>query len=110
MKLPAMAFTLAKLTDLPPVRDAGATGASYSRTAISGDVRVRLVEYGPGYLADHWCARGHVFYLLSGEVTVELQDGRSYPMTAGESFRVSDDGDSPHRVRSVRGGTAFIVD
>ena len=30
------------------------------RTLEIGDIRVRIVEYSPGYLADHWCDRGHI--------------------------------------------------
>ena len=110
MKIPATPFTITKFAELPPSIVSGSTGSSVSRTATMSDLRVRVVEYGPGYLADHWCDRGHVFYLLRGEVTVELSDGRSFPMEAGESFQVSDDGDSSHRVRTTIGGTAFIVD
>jgi len=110
MKIPATPFTMAKFAELPISIEAGSTGTSISRTKTTSDLRVRVVEYGPGYLADHWCDRGHVFYLLCGEVTVELKDGRSFPMKAGESFQVSDDGDSSHRVRTAIGGTAFIVD
>lgn len=110
MKILATPFTITKFDELPPSIAAGSTGSSLSRSATMGDLRVRVVEYAPGYLADHWCDRGHVFYLLRGEVTVELSDGRSFPMKAGESFQVSDDGDSPHRLRTAIGGTAFIVD
>ena len=110
MKLPTMPFTVAKLTQASPVREAGTEGESLSRMATFGDLRVRLVEYQPGYLADHWCDRGHVFYLVKGEIDVELQDGRTFPLKAGESFQVSDHGDAAHRVRTQGGGTAFIVD
>ena len=110
MKIPATPFTITKFAELPPSNGAGSTGSSLSRTATMSDLRVRVVEYGPGYLADHWCDLGHVFYLLRGEVAVELRDGRSFPMKAGECFQVSDDGDSSHRVRTAVGGTAFIVD
>ena len=48
--------------------------------------------------------------MLHGEVTVELKDGRAFALTSGQIFVVSDYGDSPHRVRSHRGGAAFIVD
>jgi mannose-6-phosphate isomerase-like protein (cupin superfamily) len=110
MKIPATPFTITKFAELPPSIAAGSTGSSLSRTATMSDLRVRVVEFGPDYLADHWCDRGHVFYLLRGEVVVELRDGRSFPMKAGECFQVSDDGDSAHRVRTAVGGTAFIVD
>jgi quercetin dioxygenase-like cupin family protein len=110
MKIPAIPFTITKFSELPASAAAGSTGTSLSRTAEISDLRVRVVEYRLGYLADHWCDRGHVFYLLRGEVTVELSDGRSFPMQAGESFQVSDHGDSPHRLRTATGAAAFIVD
>ena len=75
-----------------------------------GEVRVRMVEYSPGYLADHWCDRGHIIYVVKGEMVSELKDGRSFPMKAGMSYQVSDFGDSPHRSRTETGVTLFIVD
>ena len=63
-----------------------------------------------GFLADHWCDRGHIFYLITGDVTVELKDGRNFTLSAGNAFFVSDFGDAAHRVRSQGGGMAFILD
>jgi quercetin dioxygenase-like cupin family protein len=110
MKLPESRFTTIALTELDPEVESGETGRSLSRIHEQAGVRLRMVEYQPGYLADHWCDRGHVFYMLRGEVTVELKDGRAFALTSAQSFVVSDYGDSPHRVRSERGGAAFIVD
>jgi hypothetical protein len=110
MKLPVSAFTPIALADLAPKPEAGKTGRSFSRTFERGGVRPRLVEYGPGYLADHWCDRGHVFHFIVGEVTGELNDGRASALRAGERFVVSDFGDAAHRVRAHGGGTAFIAD
>ena len=110
MKLPDLEFTTLALADLEPTEDVGETGRSLSRTHEQAGLRLRIVEYQPGYLADHWCERGHVFHMLHGEVTVELKDGRAFALTSGQIFVVSDYGDSPHRVRSHRGGAAFIVD
>jgi quercetin dioxygenase-like cupin family protein len=50
-----------------------------------GNIRVRIVEYSPGYLADHWCSRGHVLLVLEGELVTELDDGRKFVLTAGTS-------------------------
>jgi quercetin dioxygenase-like cupin family protein len=110
MKLPDLAFTCISPTDLETTLENGECGHSLSRTFEAAGVRLRLVEYQPGYLADHWCDRGHVFHLLAGEVTVELKDGRAFALTRGQSFVVSDHGDASHRVRSTDGGSAFIVD
>jgi quercetin dioxygenase-like cupin family protein len=110
MKLPDIPFTAVALHEAEAVAESGETGRSLSRTFERAGVRLRLVEYQPGYLADHWCDRGHVFHLLSGEVTVELKDGRAFRLTAGRAFIVADHGDAPHRVKSETGGVAFIVD
>jgi quercetin dioxygenase-like cupin family protein len=71
---------------------------------------VRQVEYSPGYLADHWCDRGHVLYVLEGEVVSELKDGRKFTLRPGMSYQVSDFGDSPHRSFTATGVKLFIVD
>ena len=110
MKLPDFPFTTLTLFDLEPTVELGETGQCQSRTFEQAGLRLRIVEYQPGYLANHWCDLGHVFHLLDGEVTVELKDARNFTFVGGQSFVVSDYGDSPHRVRSQRGGVAFIVD
>ena len=110
MKLPDLEFTTLALADLEPTEDVGETGRSLSRTYEQAGLRLRIVEYQPGSLADHWCERGHVFHMLHGKVTVELKDGRAFTLTSGQSFAVSDYGDSPHRVRSQHGGAACSVD
>src|SRR3954453_4563451 len=98
MKLPQIAFTPLALADLAATVERGETGRSVSRGFEQSGLRLRVVEYEAGYLADHWCDRGHVFHLLTGEVTVELRDGRAFALIAGRGFVVSDHGDSAHRV------------
>ena len=74
-----------------------------------GNIRVRMVEYTPGYLADHWCDRGHVLLVLEGEMVTELSDGRKFTMTPGVSYQVAD-GANPHRSSTQGGAKLFIVD
>lgn len=88
---------------------AGASGKAVWRTVETGNIRVRLVEYSPGYQADHWCRRGHVMLVLEGELMTELEDGRSVQLSAGQSYCVADDAD-PHRSRTTKGAKLFIVD
>ncbi|MCC7004019.1 MAG: DHCW motif cupin fold protein [Gemmatimonadaceae bacterium] len=87
----------------------GESGTALWRTKHFGDVRVRMVDYSPGYVADHWCSNGHVLLCLSGEPHTELQDGRRYVLTPGMSYQVSD-GAEPHRSSSPTGARLFIVD
>lgn len=87
----------------------GETGLAYWRTRQFGDLRVRLVHYTPGYLADHWCSKGHILFCVSGELETELEDGRRFVLTPGMSYQVAD-GAEPHRSRTAVGATLFIVD
>jgi quercetin dioxygenase-like cupin family protein len=68
-----------------------------------------MVEYSAGYLADHWCDRGHVLYVLEGELHTELRDGRTFRLTPGMSYQVAD-GAEPHRSHTAKGARLFIVD
>lgn len=110
MKIPALAFTTTDWSAIPPVEYAGETGKALWRTFAVGDLRVRLVEYSAGYLADHWCDRGHVLFVLEGEIDSELRDGRTFKLTAGMSYQVSDFGDAAHRSSTRIGAKLFIVD
>ncbi len=53
----------------------GETGVAYWRTRNFGAIRVRMVEYSPGYRADHWCSKGHILLCLEGELHIELRPG-----------------------------------
>src|SRR6185369_1580619 len=97
MKIPALPFTVTTWSDVAPTRHEGERGFALWRLLNIGDLRVRHVEYSPGYLADHWCDRGHVLYVLEGELVTELMDGRSFTLRAGMSYQVSDYGDAAHR-------------
>jgi quercetin dioxygenase-like cupin family protein len=87
----------------------GDSGVARWRTVEVGNVRVRRVEYTAGYVANHWCERGHVLLVLQGELVTELRDGRSFTLKAGDSYEVAD-GAAPHRSRTAGGASQFIVD
>jgi uncharacterized cupin superfamily protein len=87
----------------------GESGMALWRTQQFGEIRVRMVEYSPGYRADHWCAKGHVLLCLEGELVTELKDGRISVLKPGMSYQVAD-GEEPHRSRTDHGAKLFIVD
>jgi quercetin dioxygenase-like cupin family protein len=109
MKIENVPFGVTDWSSVRRTEHPGETGVAYWRTIEQGNVRVRIVEYSPGYLADHWCSRGHVLYVLSGALVTELKDGRSYTLLPGQSYQVADD-EEPHRSRTAGGATLFIVD
>jgi len=110
LKIPTLPFTVTDWSAVEPTRHPGERGFALWRTLNIGDIRIRQVDYSPGYLADHWCDRGHVLYVLEGELVSELKDGRSFTLVAGMSYQVSDFGDAAHRSRTEKGAKLFIVD
>ena len=96
-------------SSIQPTEHPGASGAAFWRMIEAGNIRVRLVEYTAGYEADHWCRRGHVLFVLDGELVTELEDGRSVTLARGMSYQVAD-GAAAHRSRTQTGAKLFIVD
>jgi hypothetical protein len=104
MKLEDMPVGAIDWSGMPAVEHPGETGT------VTGDTQIRLVDYSPGYVADHWCAKGHVIFVAEGDLVIEHQDGSRYPLAAGTSYHVADNDGSPHRVICEGGATVFIVD
>ena len=109
MKMPALGMSITDWEQVAPTRHEGETGFALWRTRTFGEIRVRIVEYSPGYLADHWCSKGHVILCLDGFIEIELADGARHELRAGESYHVGD-GDPGHRSRAPEGARLFIVD
>jgi quercetin dioxygenase-like cupin family protein len=109
VKIEEVHFQVTQWDEIPVTEHAGETGCAYWRTLERGNLRVRMVEYTPGYVADHWCERGHVLLVLEGELLTELRDGRRFVLTSGMSYQVAD-GAEAHRSASPKGARLFIVD
>ncbi len=109
MKITDVPFGVTDWAAVPVTEHPGETGMARWRTREIGNIRVRMVEYSPGYLADHWCERGHVLLVMEGELTTELRDGSVHVLKPGQSYQVAD-GIAPHRSRTAGGARLFIVD
>ncbi len=110
MKMSDIPFGTTNWTDVAPTEHRGERGMATWRTRDFGGIRVRMVEYSPDYLADHWCQKGHILLVLDGELETELDDGRRVVLKPGQSYQVAD-GAGPHRSRTgPAGAKLFIVD
>lgn len=87
----------------------GETGTSFWQTLQHPGLRIRIVEYSAGYMADHWCQKGHILYCLEGEFVSELDNGESFVLSAGMMYVVSDKLSS-HRSVSKNGVKLLIID
>ena len=109
MEMAGIAFATTDWSKIEPTEHKGERGVAYWRTRQFGSIRVRLIEYAPGYVADHWCSKGHILFCLEGELRTELQDGRQYVLQPGMSYQVAD-GAEPHRSSTAVGAKLFVVD
>ena len=109
MKISELPFGTTDWSQVEATEHQGESGLAYWRTRQFGDIRVRMVEYTPGYLADHWCVKGHILLCIEGELITELEDGRKFTLKPGMSYQVADNAE-PHRSSTALGARLFIVD
>ncbi len=109
MHLNNIPFETTDWATITPTEHKGETGFATWRTRNFGAIRIRIIEYSPRYLADHWCDKGHLLFCLEGELHTELKDGRVIILTAGMSYQVAD-GTESHRSFTAKGARLFVVD
>ena len=95
--------------NIEKVEFAGVTGTGISQSILFSDFRIRVIEYSKGYLADHWCRKGHIVHCLEGSFVSELEGGRKFALSKGMSYVVSDEASS-HRSFSEDGVKLLIID
>jgi quercetin dioxygenase-like cupin family protein len=109
MNMNGFPLSITDWSQVPATKHPGETGFALWHTQTVGDIRVRMVEYSPGYSADHWCSKGHIILCLEGELETKTADGQCFTLSPGCSYQVSD-GNSPHRSSTRMGAKLFIVD
>jgi hypothetical protein len=110
MKLADIPTAAIDWSSLPTVVQAGETGTAAARTQDLGDMRLRLVTYNGGYIADHWCDKGHILHVIAGTIIIEYQDQTRIVLASGNSWHAPDGASPAHRVLCESGATVFIVD
>lgn len=109
MKIASAPFQAIDWSKVESLQHHGDAGVATWKTVTFGDIRVRMVEYSPGYISNHWCSKGHVVYVLEGEFTSQQRDGKQIRLSAGMSYIVGDASDD-HRSHTSTGAKLFIVD
>lgn len=109
MRIGDFPFDTIRWESQPAVTQPGRSGVATVKTVHLGDMRLRRIEFSAGYCAEEWCSKGHVGFVLSGSLSLVLENGQVVEVPAGDSFHVGDDRD-PHRAESQSGATAILVD
>ena len=109
MKIPTFPFQTLDWSSIHKEEHKGETGIAYWQVFKMDNIRIRKVEYSSGYLADHWCKKGHIVHCLEGTFTSEMETGESFHLTKGMSYIVSDNLSS-HRSVTKNGVKLLIID
>ncbi|MGH9551006.1 MAG: DHCW motif cupin fold protein [Terriglobales bacterium] len=109
MEMSGIPFGTTDWSQVERTEHRGERGLAYWRTLSFGSIRVRMVEYTPGYRADHWCVKGHILLCIEGELQTELKDGRRFTLRPGMSYQVADNAEA-HRSETAVGAKLFIID
>lgn len=96
-------------TNIPKTEHKGENGYALWQIVQLPGLRIRIVEYSKGYLADHWCKKGHIVHCLDGEFNSELQNGEIFTLKKGMTYVVTDDLSS-HRSNTTEGVKVMIID
>ena len=102
-------FQTINWSDIPKTEHKGETGIAYWQTIEFEGIRIRIVEYSKGYVADHWCKKGHIVHCLEGDFEIELEDEGKFILTKGMTYVVSDELSS-HRSTTENGVKLLIID
>ncbi len=94
---------------IPKTEHKGETDMAYWQTLQFEGLRIRMVEYSKGYVADHWCTKGHIVHCLEGDFVSELSNGQQFILAKGMTYVVSDELSS-HRSTTVDGVKLLIID
>jgi len=105
----AIPFDVTNWDTIATTTHPGETGVAVWKTLQLGGLRIRMVEYSANYLADHWCQKGHLLFVLEGQLITQLDNGEKFEMTKGMSYQVSDELSS-HKSFSPTGAKLLIVD
>jgi len=109
METTAIPFQTIDWSAIPKTEHPGDTGQALWQTLQFKGLRIRLVEYSAGYVANHWCEVGHIVHCLEGEFISELKQGEKFVLKRGMSYVVSDDMSS-HRSTTRLGVKLLIID
>ena len=109
MRIPSHPFETIDWSAIPTEQHKGRSGIAIWQTIMVGEIRIRMVEYSPGYVADHWCSKGHTIFCIDGEMETELKDNRKFILKKGMTYQVGEKSDD-HRSSSEKGCKLFIVD
>ncbi len=83
-----------------------APGARHKAVERNGK-RIRLVEFTNAFVEHDWCPKGHVGYVLEGELEITFES-RTERFGPGDGFVIRSGGAEKHKARTI-GSVAKLI-
>ncbi|MBB4807730.1 quercetin dioxygenase-like cupin family protein [Chryseobacterium defluvii] len=109
MEIQALKDTAINWEIIPEQKANGVTGSVISRTIEFQNFKIRQLYFSEDYEADHWCEKGHIIHVVSGELIIEYNEGPSIAISKGNSL-VLGDHISSHKARTKTETQVLIID
>ena len=73
-----------------------------------GARQLRLVEFMSGEVAPDWCSQGHIGFVLSGALDIDVA-GKVVSFSEGDGIFLPSGQSSAHRATSITPGTRLVM-
>jgi quercetin dioxygenase-like cupin family protein len=73
-----------------------------------GGRRLRLVEFGREFVEPDWCRKGHIGYILEGEMEIDF-DGKKEVFGPGDGLFIPTGEEHKHKGRVLTGTVKVIL-
>jgi len=94
---------------IPSEKINGTSGFVISKMVEFNYIRIRLLHFSENYEADHWCDKGHIIFVVFGELVIEYKDNTHQKILTNNSVILGDNILS-HKVITEIETKVFIID
>lgn len=78
------------------------------KTYSDGDQKLRLIVFKDDFIEDGWCTKGHVGYVLEGEMKIDI-NGSIYNYKQGDALMIDSGEKHKHKVRIEKGKYVKLI-
>lgn len=75
---------------------------------LNGNQRIRLLRFYDDFIEDNWCVKGHIGYVIDGEMTINFS-GNLVQFKKGDGVWIETDKDSKHKVLIPKGKFVELI-
>jgi hypothetical protein len=75
---------------------------------IRGEQKLRMVEFSDVFTEKGWCKKGHIGYVLEGEINIDY-GGRSVKYISGDGIFIPEGESNKHKAIIPKGKKALLI-